>query len=135
MTRLPDWKPRLVAYMRDTQIERRHATTEPDCALFVAGAVLAMTGIDPAAAWRDRYPTVAAGQKLLRREGFADHVDLVASRLPEIPPALAQVGDIAVIEADRLDCLGIVQGPRIYVLGHTGVSTVPLTSASRAFKV
>jgi hypothetical protein len=135
MTRLPDWQSRLTAYMRATVAERKGAITEPDCALFAAGAVLAMTGTDPAAEWRNRYPTVAAGQRMLRRAGFTDHVALVATQLPEIPPAMARVGDIAVIASDGLSALGIVQGARIYVLGPTGVATVPLTSATRAFKV
>ena len=53
--------------------------------------------------------------------------------------AMASVGDIAAIEIDTggIYALGVVQGPRIYVVrpGEAGMGTVDLLAAARAFKV
>ena len=97
--RLPDWRTRLEDYL--TRVARRpFRPGRHDCALFVAGAVEAMTGEDPAAAWRGAYRSLAAGQDALHAAGFTDHVALVASACEEVPPALAAVGDIAVLPGD-----------------------------------
>jgi hypothetical protein len=134
LARLPDWKPRLTAWL--VQAARRpFAEGEHDCALFFAGAVEAMTGTDPAAAWRGRYPSTAAGLRLLRRAGFADHLALAAACLPEVPAAYARTGDGAVVETQDGPALGLVQGEMIFVLGPTGLRLVPRSLASRAFRV
>lgn len=134
LTRLPDWKPRLTAWLARAA-RRPFAEGEHDCALFFAGAVEAMTGTDPAAVWRGRYPSTAAGLRMLRREGFADHVALAAARLPEVPAAYARTGDGAVVPTPDGPALGLVQGEMIYVLGPTGLRLVPRSLASHAFRV
>ena len=133
--RLPDWPLRLVAYVT-AQARRPFAPGDHDCALFVAGAVAAMTGEDPAEGVKGRYTTVKGGLRVLRAAGFADHVAAVAARCPEIPVLRAGVGDIAVVDGDDgLPALGIVQGEAIYVLHPTGLALLPLTRARRAFRV
>lgn len=132
--RFPDWRPRLVAYMaRVAPLPFRPGVH--DCALFVAGAVAAMTGTDPARGWRGCYTTLRGGLRVLRRAGFADHVALVASRHRAKPVAMAQVGDIAVVPAPDGSALGIVQGAGVYVLRPEGLAVVPLTAATAAFGV
>lgn len=134
--RSPDWRPRLAEYM--AEIARlafrpgRH-----DCALFVAGAVKAMTGQDLGADWRGKYRTLTGGQKALVRAGFADHIALVASLCPEVQPALAQVGDVAVLPSGDGEflALGIIQGPKVYVLEPGGLALVSRLHAKRAFTV
>ncbi|NTG07160.1 DUF6950 family protein [Rhizobium rhizogenes] len=110
-----------------------------DCALFSAGAVEAMTGVDIAADYRGRYTTLAGGLRLLKRKRFDNHADLAASLFDEIPVAMASVGDIAAIKVDTggIYALGVVQGPRIYVVrpGEAGIGTVDLMAAERAFRV
>ncbi len=134
LTRLPDWKPRLTAWLANAALHP-FAEGENDCALFFAGAVEAMTGIDPAATWRGRYPNTVAGLRLLRRGGFADHVALAAALLPEMPSAYARTGDGAVVATEDGPALGLVQGEMIYVLGPRGLSLVPRSRATRAFRV
>ncbi|MBO4168865.1 DUF6950 family protein [Cereibacter azotoformans] len=135
MTRLPDWRPRLVSFVAEAA-RRPFAWGQHDCGLFVGGAVEAMTGEDPAAGWRGRYTSFERGLLLVRREGFEDHVGWYAARFPEIPPLMAQVGDIAVVEGDGgRPALGIVQGEGIYVLQPGGLAVLPLTLARRAFRV
>ncbi|PKP67337.1 MAG: hypothetical protein CVT86_01940 [Alphaproteobacteria bacterium HGW-Alphaproteobacteria-8] len=134
MTRLPDWKPRLTAWLGATA-RRPFAEGENDCALFFAGAVEAMTGTDIAARWRGRYCTTKAGLRALRRAGFADHVALAATLFDEVPPAYARIGDCAVVPTAEGPALGIVQGELIYVLGPAGLSRLPRARATRAFRV
>jgi len=133
--RRPDWRARLEEYLPRVASQPfrpgRH-----DCALFVAGAVEAMTGEDPAAAWRGAYRSLAAGRDALQAAGFPDHVALVASVCEEIPPALASVGDIAVLPGDGEGAaLGLVQGAAVYVLRPGGLALVNRLHIERAFRV
>ena len=63
--RLPDWKTHLIAYLADAA-RKSYQPGVHDCALFSAGAVLAMTGVDLAAGWRGRYTTLTRGLRVLR---------------------------------------------------------------------
>ncbi|MEM7751806.1 MAG: hypothetical protein AAF230_00235 [Pseudomonadota bacterium] len=134
LTRLSDWRLRLVAYLelcaRAPFEEGQH-----DCALFLAGGVEAMTGVDYAAEFRGAYSTTKAGIKLLRARGFRNHVALAQHHLPEKPIAFANEGDGAVVPTDGIDALGIVQGALIYVLGEGGLGARPLTDAKLVLKV
>ena len=103
-----------------------------DCALFAAGWVKLMTGRDLARGWRSRYRSLKRGQTLLEEVGFADHVALAAAHLPEIAPAFAQPGDLAVLEDDAF---GIVAGEMIYCLRPDGLGLVPRGQMRRAFAV
>jgi hypothetical protein len=132
--RLPDWRPRLTAYLAEIAPEAfRYGSN--DCALFAAGAVRAMTGHDPAAGYRGVYSTFEGGLKRLRKAGFEDHVAQAASLFQEVPPAFAQVGDITLIEAPEGRALGILAGEMIACLGPLGLGHLPRTAASRAWTV
>lgn len=134
MTRFPDWRQRLVAYLH---VARRKPFSygRHDCTIFAADAVMAMTGKDHAAAFRGRYSTVAGGLRVLRKAGHADNVEMVASLLPECHPIMAQPGDLAAIDTEDGPALGVVQGEAIYVLSPSGLSLAPITAARRAFRV
>jgi hypothetical protein len=132
--RLPDWKSRLTAYLA----AKAPLLIEPgvhDCALFPAGAVEAMTGVDLAAEWRGRYTTFEEGFKALNAAGYLDHIDLVARHFEEIAPAFAWAGDLAVVDGPLGPSLGVVQGEGVYVLTGTRMGLLPLTHATRAFRV
>lgn len=132
LTRLPNWRARLTAYvMRSASTPFRPG--QHDCALFAAGAVEAMTGIDPAADFRGTYRTLAEGRARMNELGHGDHIEMAARMLPEVPPIMAQIGDLAVVEGEAL---GVVQGPMIYVLRpRGGLGLVSLTAGERAFRV
>jgi hypothetical protein len=106
-----------------------------DCALFLAGGVEAMTGVDHASDYRGRYTTIRGGVRILRRDGFEDHIALAEHHLTRKPIAFAQAGDGAVIPTETGHGLGIVQGANIYVLNESGLAIVPLTSASFALEL
>lgn len=134
MMRHPDWKLRLMQYLGEAA-RSPFVPGQHDCALFVAGAVEAMTGIDYARPFKGRYTTLKGGLRVLREAGFADHAALAAAWLPEIAPAFAAPGDLAVIETPDGPAMGVVQGEGIYVLTVDRLGIVPLLGAARAFRV
>jgi hypothetical protein len=134
MRRLVDWRSRLTAFVADAA-RRPFAPGHHDCALFAAGAVAAMTGFDAAADWRGRYTTLRGGLRVLRREGYADHLALVTAHLPPVHPAFARAGDLAAVPGPEGMALGVVQGERIYVLHPGGLATVDLLAATHAWRV
>ncbi len=132
--RHPDWKVHLVQYLGDIS----RAPFEPgvnDCALFAAGAVAAMTGLDLAADWRGKYQTLEEGLALLAAAGFADHTALAAAHFAEIDPVFGAAGDIAVVDGAGGASLGVFQGAGIYVLTPTQLGVLPMSFAIRAFRV
>jgi hypothetical protein len=131
--RYPDWQTRLAAYLAEVR-DVPFAYGFNDCALFVAGAVKAMTGDDPARGLRG-YRTMAGGQKKLKDAGFADHVALAASLLPTIPLFEAMPGDVVAVKVEGGLALGIVQGRMIYLVTPEGLGLVPRSEAVRAFRV
>lgn len=100
-----------------------------DCAMFAARWVLAQTGRDLMLGIR--YRSLREGLELLRAAGFESHIEAAASQLEEVPPLMARRGDIAAVER----CLGIITGERVALLERDGMATVPLTSATRAFRI
>ena len=103
-----------------------------DCALFAAGWVKLATGWDLARGWRSTYRSLNRGQQMLEDAGFPDHIALAAAHLPEIAPAFAQVGDLAVLEDQAF---GIVAGEMIYCLKPQGLGLVRRGAMRRAFAV
>lgn len=121
----------LTAYLAEMRAEPfrpgRH-----DCALFAANWVARVAARDPARGWRGTYRSLDRGRALLREAGFADHVAFAAAHLQEVPPALAQTGDIAVVEGAAL---GIFGADRVFVLRLDGLGHVSRLRAERAFRV
>lgn len=133
--RRDDWRLALMRFLDDAA-RMPMAFGTHDCALFAAEAVRIMTGTDLAARYRGRYSDLREGLRLLKADGFADHVALARAKLPAIPVADAMPGDLAVIAADPLPALGVVQGAAVYVLAvQGGLGLVPLTEAVEAFRV
>jgi hypothetical protein len=127
MTRLPDWRIRLAAYLSAARL-REFAYGEHDCAQFAAGAVVAITGVDPAARLGISYATLRGGLRALSMRGYRDHVAFARAELTEIGVADARHGDIAVIAADSERTLGVVGGPVVLAPGlPRGLVAVPLT--------
>lgn len=132
--RHPDWKLRLIQYVGDSARTPFELGVH-DCALFAAGAVLAMTGVDLASDWRGKYQTLEGGLAALQAAGYADHIALAAAYFEEIEVSFAAVGDLAVLEGIEGQSLGIVQGSGVYVLTPDRMGVLPLTAATRAFRV
>lgn len=135
MTRLPGWRARLSAYIESCR-RRAYAPGEHDCALFVAGAVQAMTGEDIARPWRG-YGSIADGMKALRKSKFRSPADALAAILEEIAPSAAANGDLLAFAADddAGAALGICAGEVAFVLREDGLGLMPTLRAKRAFRV
>ncbi|MGR3599196.1 MAG: DUF6950 family protein [Heliomarina sp.] len=132
--RLPDWQRRLVDYL-GASVRQPFKEGVHDCALFLAGGVEAMTGVDYAEPYRGRYRTTPGGLRILRRDGFEDHVALAAHHLKEKPVAFGCPGDGAAVPTRDGLALGIVQGESIYLLMPDRLALAPLLSATRVFEV
>lgn len=134
MRRLPGWQPRLRAYLANVQREP-FQYGRLDCGLFAAGAVAAMTGMDPARKWRGRYSTFKGALRALRKDGFDDQVAVARALFQEIPVLTAREGDWAVVDGDGGPALGVVVGAQIAVMMPAGLGFQDLTTARTAFRV
>lgn len=135
MRRLLDWQARLLDYIT-RHFRSKLVYGEMDCALFAAGAVEAMTGVDLASEYRGAYGSFRDGRKLLKQRGFDDHIDLVGTLLEPVAPAFAHPGDVVSRETPEGPALGILQGPRAYFLTQDqGLQTVSRLEAVKAWRV
>lgn len=138
--RLPDWKTRLGDYVTEA-FQLPFEPGHTDCAMFVAGAVHAMTGVDFAAGFRGRYSTLEGGIKALRTVGWHSHIAVIAAHFEEVHPAFAGAGDIAMLDDPThptgMEALGIVQGEHVYAIraDGLGVGIAPRTDMLRAWRV
>lgn len=133
MTRKTEgWQGRLAAYIAAHHREPFVYGTQ-DCALFSFGAVAVMTGLDLAEGRRGRYTTLRGGIRILRSQGYDDHIALAAAHFPET--TTPRPGDLAVVPTPDGPALGIVQGVLIYALSAAGMSMLPISAANRFFEV
>lgn len=115
-----------------------------DCALFAADGILAMTGVDIAADFRNQYSDEAGAQAAIQRitggSTVADAAAWCAAKhgLRELDhPLMAQRGDLCVVQdADRL-VAGLVHlsGRHIVAAGADCLHRLPITSIQRAWRV
>ncbi len=134
MKRLSDWHHRLSIYLGSVR-QTPFAPGQMDCALFVAGAIEAMTGEDLSASFAGNYTTLKGGFKQLKKAGFRDLVALSEAHLSEVPVSMAQVGDIALLSSEDGLAFGLVQGEHIFVRHPDGQAVLPLLSAVRVFRI
>jgi len=137
MDRLPDWAARLHDFIDGVKRDP-FAWNSHDCVFgWAADAVLAITGEDVAAPYRGKYKSAKGAAGVLKRAGFDDLAEAVASLLPEIHISQARIGDLAAIPTDGPFgwSIGIVNGETILTVGETAMGVSPLLSATRAFRV
>ncbi|MFZ2996292.1 DUF6950 family protein [Sphingobium sp.] len=112
MHRLPDWDARLAAYLEPLRT-RPFAWGRYDCCLFAAGAVMAMTGVDPMPEFRGRYSTPIGSLRALTRYGAGALDATLDTKFERIVANLAQRGDIVMSGA----ALGINFGDFLIAVG------------------
>jgi len=145
--RREDWPERLLAFI-ESRRRTAFAWGEHDCALFACDAVLAMTGIDPAAWFRGRYRDrrtayAALGDFLGLGAKAAPRAALgaVCARLanshgwPEVPSAFAQRGDVGLLDLRGRETLAICMGAVFVAAGPGGLVFIPHGHARRAWRV
>lgn len=119
--RYSDWPARLAAYIGAVR-DRPFEWGRFDCALFAAGAVMALTGRDPAAGLAGTYADAVGAARTLRALSAADVEHLATLRLGDpIPPALAQRGDVVSVDTDAGPALGVCLGGTAAVPGPAGL--------------
>jgi len=133
LIKYPNWQARLCQYIH-LVAARPVRPCLHDCAKFGAGAIQAQTGVDLSERWGS-YQTLDQGLEMLKEHGYVDHIALVADLLPEVAPLSGRVGDIAVLDGEIDQSIGVVQGASIYVVGLRGLTLVSLTQAKRVFRV
>lgn len=138
LQRLPNWRTRFEAAIDEIKFVPFDWEAQHDCGPGLAGRlVYAITGEDLTTKYQGKYKTAKGALGVMKRAGFDNLADLVASYLPEIHPSQASLGDIVAYEIDSPFgfALGVVNGERVFVLRPEGVGTMDLLAAKRAFKV
>lgn len=115
MYRKPDWEARLAAYLEPLRL-RAFAWGQHDCCTFSAGAVEAMTGVDPMPEFRGRYSTAIGSARALSRFGRRTLDATLDAKFESVPASLAQRGDIVMSGG----LLGICWGAVLFAVGREG---------------
>lgn len=134
MTRIDDWEQALADYLAGKR-EAVFAWGTCDCAMFAAGAVLAMTETDPAEEIRGRYKSQAGAGRAIKRAGFADLGEWVSSKFAEVPKVYAQRGDILMFDGSLGVCAGAVAWFVGEEDGAPGLVSHPTLECERAWRV
>lgn len=126
--RAHDWEARLFA-----AVDAARATPfewgAHDCALFVADAVLAMTGHDYAADLRGQYRTQSGALRLLADTSLRARLGALFA---SIDVRMAQRGDVVM---DNTGALGVCLGEHAAFVGPDGVEMQPTLTAELAWRV
>lgn len=115
MYRFPDWEARLAAYLEPLRL-RPFAWGTHDCCTFAAGAVAAMTGVDPMPEFRGRYSTAIGSARALSRYGGGTLAATMDARFESAAAALAHRGDIVMTSG----LLGVCLGGFLVAVGSEG---------------
>ncbi|MEH3107157.1 MAG: hypothetical protein PGN09_07705 [Sphingomonas fennica] len=118
MHRQIDWEERIVRYLEPLRA-RPYEWAKNDCCTFAAGAVEAMTGVDPMAEFRGRYATARGAVRAIRRIGAGTLPATLDAKFRRIEAALAQRGDVVWIDdGSALGSLGLCWGPAMIAVGQ-----------------
>lgn len=130
--RLPDWHARLIALI---EARRYHpfGWGDMDCCLWVADAVQAMTGRDPASDVRADYSTARGAQAVLLKVGGLDGAGARCG--DSIGRLFAAVGDVGIVNDGARDVLAVCTGEHWMVTTKTGLGTLPYESVRSAWRV
>ncbi|WP_242149632.1 DUF6950 family protein [Sphingomonas sp. BAUL-RG-20F-R05-02] len=115
MYRKPDWDARLAAYLEPLRT-RTFEWGAHDCCTFAAGAVEAMTGVDPMPEFRGRYSTAIGSARALTRFGKGSLEKTLDAKFEGVSAALAHRGDILMSGG----ALGICWGAALIAVGVEG---------------
>lgn len=134
MTRVQDWPVRMLDAIRDHQ-RQPFAWGTSDCMQMVCDAAGAMTGARPYAATRGAYDSKHGAARCLAEHGFASIVEALAAVYEEVPPALAQRGDIGILQTEGLTAALVCEGRYFIGKSPDGALAVPRHKILKAFRV
>lgn len=130
MDRASDWEQRLSDYIASKR-EAPFVYGENDCCMFAAGAVMAMTGVDPMEEFRGQYKSLSTSIRALKEIGCGDLESTVDSKATEIPIGLAQRGDIAFFDGS----LGVIIDGYAWFVSDDGLERIPRGMWDKAWSV
>ena len=104
-----------------------------DCCMFAADCVQALTGHDPAAAFRGTYSDARGAVKVLEAVGGLEHAAVMAG--DPIPPLMAGIGDVGLVQLEDRELLAVCVGAVWLAPAAGGLAARPLDAASKAWRV
>lgn len=117
-----DWPQRLMAHVESAG-RQGHVWGENDCALFTCNWIAAITGFDPAGAFRGHYTTGQGSLKALKKYGTGELISTFDGLMPpRVSPLRARRGDAVAIETDVGPALGLCLGPRAVFVALDGLA-------------
>ncbi|MNL18359.1 hypothetical protein D3C87_1395020 [compost metagenome] len=130
--RVADWQDRFSAYARE-RAALPFAWGSNDCCTFAAGAVEALTGVNPMADVAPYDSEMAAARLILR----AGDLRTLASQFLGAPvlPLMAAIGDVVLLTNEGRELLGICNGVNALAPGPSGVVALEMTAATAAWKI
>lgn len=132
--RLSDWEARLSEYIA-SHVSSTFEWGETDCALFVAGAIEAITGEDPATEFRGRYTTEMGAARALIKYGAGTLEATMDAKFGQIEVPFAQRGDIVMHEG----ATGVVIGAEALFIGRgggqEGLVRIPRADWQKAWRI
>jgi hypothetical protein len=92
-----------------------------DCCMFAAGAVEAMTGVDPMEEFKGTYSDLRGSIKALKEIGEGDLETTLDSKFEEVAISHAQRGDLAFFD----ESVGVIMGGFAYFVSDEGLERIP----------
>ncbi len=131
-----DWAQKLNEYLVEAQNNVADDMLvdwgKNDCCTFAAGAVEAMTGVDPMAFARGHYATETGALRLIKRHGHDTFAEILASIFGEpAAPSFGGQGDIGI---SGMAC-GVILGRKTLFLGAGGLTLFDTSRLECAFRV
>lgn len=133
--RLPDWQPRLEAFLAQRRTQP-FAWGLNDCCTFAADCVQAITGQDPAPPGLRAHRTAKQAYRAIKRHGGVAAIARAAMGAP-VPAALACVGDVVMVAAGAggREALAVCNGSTVMLPTSRGLASMALADAFCAWRV
>ena len=127
-----DWPQRLEDYVESCRATPFQWGTH-DCCRFAAGAVHAMTEVDPMAAYR--YANEIGARRLIRKAGSLDALvhRVLGDPLPTV--AAAGRGDVVIADLDLGPTVGVALGGVAAFAAPVGLLFIPTNQARVAWRI
>lgn len=124
------WEEALSNYLA-SKLHEPFAYGLNDCCMFAAGAVQAMTGVDPMAEFRGHYHDLRSSIKALKEIGAGDLEATIDGKFPAVAIGYAQRGDLAFFDGS----LGVIMGSFAWFASDDGLERVPRSLWDKTWSV
>jgi len=131
--RYQNWPERLSEII-ERRLQKCFEWGEHDCCLFAADVVAALTGVDFGAELRGTYSTALEAARILKERGGVRGIASAALGA-EIPPLMAQRGDIIMYRSANGEALGVCVGAQFVAAGTNALLRGGMDEALAAWRV